>query len=143
MKFANKLILKRGTKFISPCKELSAEINSYKNVAGQAIFEIGRRLKKVRDEIFNEPLTKQSGQWYKFLNDIDLDVTTVKRMIQTVEQFKDSATSHLPTSKIFEMLSLPSDIDRQEFTSKQHTIPSSGEQKTVDEMTVRESMTSV
>lgn len=117
---------------------ITAEINSYKNVAGQAIFEIGRRLKKVRDEIFKEPLSKQSGQWYKFLNDIDIDITTVKRMIQTVEQFKDSATSHLPTSKIFEMLSLPSEIDRVVFLNSEHTVPSTGEQKTVDEMTVKE-----
>ena len=112
---------------------ITAEINSYKNVAGQAIFEIGRRLKHVKEHDLAH------GQFESWLeSNVSFSTRQARRFIQAYEDFKTDDVVRIGTSKIFEVLSLPSEIDRQEFIEQKHTVPSTGEQKTVDEMTVRE-----
>lgn len=128
---------------------ITAEINAYKRVAGEAIFEIGRRLKSVRDAKTDSSDEKErrlaeqrenAGGWIRWLEgSVDFDRTQAHRIIEASLQFRDVAMSQrVSIGKIFEMLSLPTDIDRADFVSKPHTIPSTGETKTVDEMTVRE-----
>jgi len=114
---------------------ITAEINSYKRTAVLAILEIGKRLKYVKENDLVH------GEFTNFLRSVDIDPRTGRAMIQAYEQFGNRQTStvlDLPVGKIFEMLSLPSDVDRGKFIETPHMIPSTGAVKTVDEMTVRE-----
>ncbi|WP_286231285.1 DUF3102 domain-containing protein [Neobacillus mesonae] len=94
----------------------------------------GRRLKWVKE---NDLVHGEFGNWLK--NNVDMSWQQANKFMKTYEQFGDYATSRkLSSSKIFELLSLPENVDKENFIDKQHTVPSTGEQKTVDEMTVKE-----
>ncbi|NHN20915.1 DUF3102 domain-containing protein [Bacillus velezensis] len=112
---------------------ITAEINSYKQVAGQAIFEIGRRLKHVKENDLVH------GEWEKWLQKhINFTDRQARRFIQITEEFKTDDVVRFGSSKLFEIIQVSGHITPQEFIDSTHHIPSTGETKSVDEMTVRE-----
>ena len=110
---------------------ITAEINSYKNVAGQAIFEIGRRLKEVKEKDLVH------GEWENWCkNTIDMTPQYANKYIKIYDEFKSSnriPSFDLGVKALYEIATLPEEERR-----KSHQIPSSGEMKAVDEMTMKE-----
>ncbi|HFG0327930.1 TPA: DUF3102 domain-containing protein [Staphylococcus aureus] len=89
------------------------------NIAGQSIFEIGRRLKHVKE---NDLAHGEFGNWLKNIN---LDRTQAHRFIKVSEEIKDVGTyQHLGLRALSEIASLP--VPER---TKEHTT-SNGETKT-------------
>jgi hypothetical protein len=108
---------------------ITAEIKTYQRVAGEAIFEIGRRLKHVKE---NDLAHGEFGKW---LESVGIEGSQARRFMKVVEELDvNRGTYHdLGLRALYEIATLPPDQ-----REKPHTIPSTGEVKTVDEMTVRE-----
>lgn len=112
----------------SNLRTITAEINSYKQMAGQSIFEIGRRLKHIKENDLVH------GEWEKYCNStIEITPAYANRYIKVFEEFKSSNQyTGIGLNKLYHIATLPEeDRKREHVTSK-------GEVKTVDEMTVRE-----
>ena len=106
---------------------IETEIKSYENIAGQSIFEIGRRLKHAKE---NDLLHGEFGKWLENLN---LDWNTANRFMKVSSELPNSDTYHnLSSNALYIITTLP-----EPKRTKEHTT-SSGETKTPDEMTVRE-----
>lgn len=111
---------------------ITAEINAYKRVAGEAIFEIGRRLKHVKE---NDLAHGEFGKW---LEEIDIDRTLATRLMKISEEFSGPkyATWHnLSCRVLYEIATLP-----PEERDREHTLES-GETKRPDEIARYASLT--
>ncbi|MCY8934369.1 DUF3102 domain-containing protein [Bacillus atrophaeus] len=108
---------------------ITAEINSYKQVAGQAIFEIGRRLKHVKENDLVH------GEWEKWCKQIGISRSKATRFITVYAEWNENGLTSNQTSldSLYHIATIPKD-ERE----KIHRIPSTGETKKVDKMTVRE-----
>ncbi|PTK67064.1 hypothetical protein BUZ26_12220 [Staphylococcus haemolyticus] len=107
---------------------IETEIKSYQNIAGQSIFEIGRRLKHVKE---NDLAHGEFGKW---LETINLSYQESRKFIKVYDEFDSNyvMSRNLGLNALEMIATLP-----EEERTKEHTT-SSGETKTPDEMTVRE-----
>ncbi len=106
---------------------ITAEINSFKHIAGQSIWEIGRRLNYVKEHDLVH------GEFSKWLKEINFHEREAQRFMKIANELPKTTTwSDLGSRTLYLIATLP-----EEERQKEHTT-TKGETKTVDEMTVRE-----
>lgn len=105
---------------------LTAEINSYKQIAGQSIWEIGRRLNYVKE---NDLAHGEFTKWYE---QIGLERHFVQKSMKVAKELKSPTLGNLSDTALYLVATLP----EEERTQPHET--AKGETKTPDEMTVRE-----
>ncbi len=107
--------------------QLTTEIKTYQNIGGQAIFEIGRRLKWVKEHDLAH------GEFGKWLEDININHDTANRFMKISEELPNYGTyRNLGINVLYKIATMP-----EEEREKPQQL-SSGEVKKPDEMTVRE-----
>lgn len=106
---------------------ITAEINSYKQIAGQSIWEIGRRLNYVKENDLAH------GEFINWLSTIGMDRYEATRFMKVANELPNVGTfAQLGNKALYLIATLP----EEERTKKHETYK--GEMKTPDEMTVRE-----
>src|SRR5699024_3446444 len=109
---------------------ITAEINAYKRVAGEAIFEIGRRLKHVKEDDLAH------GEWTKWCEaEVGMSRSMVRRFIKVYEEIdrpKRASLHDIGIAARYEIATLPPAERNQTHTT------SKGEEKKPEDMTVKE-----
>lgn len=108
---------------------IETEIKSYQNIAGQSIFEIGRRLKHVKENDLAH------GEFGSFLKSVGLTKSQSDRFVKIYSEHSQGKlpdVGNIGMSIVYEISTLP-----EPERTKEHTT-SNGETKKPDEMTVRE-----
>lgn len=92
--------------------QIELEINHHKQIAGQSIWEIGRRLNHVKENDLAH------GQFMEWLKKIEIDHTAAKRMMKVAHELPNSATlHHLGSSALYLIATLPEE-EKQEQIEK-------------------------
>ncbi|MEN2006941.1 MULTISPECIES: DUF3102 domain-containing protein [Staphylococcus] len=106
---------------------IETEIKSYQNIAGQSIFEIGRRLKHVKENDLVH------GEWSKWLQSINMSRGQATKFIKVSDEFSnDSPVNHLGIKALYSLATIPEEQREEEFET------SSGEMKKPIDMTNKE-----
>lgn len=114
--------------------QLAAEINALKAQTAHGLIEIGQRL------IEAKKLHKDDEGGFRrwCAAKCDFSKTTAYRFMRCAEQLGSVPTlGHLGVSKVYKLLEFP-ELDRLELVNNPQTIPSTGEVKTIADMTNRE-----
>ncbi|OJT35776.1 pathogenicity island protein [Staphylococcus ureilyticus] len=102
-------------------------MKSYQNIAGQSIFEIGRRLKHVKENDLVH------GQWSDWLQSINMSRGQATKFIKISDEFSnDSPVNHLGIKALYSLATIPEEHREEKFET------SSGEMKKPIDMTNRE-----
>ncbi len=115
---------------VRPIEVITAEIWLYKQQAGAAILEIGKRLIEAKEQLSH-------GEWLPWLEEqVEFSEGTAQRFMRLAREYSNpSPVTDLGVSKALVLLALPAS-ERDEFLSKKHEVD--GEEKTVAEMSKRE-----
>lgn len=108
---------------------ITAEINAYQRVAGEAIFEIGKRLKHVKE---NDLAHGEFGDW---ADSIGIGRYQVSRFIKVAEELRGAklqTSANIGLDALYLIATMP-----EPARTETHTL-ADGQTKTPDEMTVRE-----
>lgn len=124
----NQLDRKNELQLSNDLTTITAEVNSYKQVAGQSIFEIGRRLKHVKE---NDLVHGEFGKW---LESVNIENSQARRFMKVADELNSNrGTYHeIGLRALYEIATMS-----EEERSKPHELKN-GETKTVDDMTVKE-----
>lgn len=88
--------------------QIELEINYHKQIAGQSIWEIGRRLNHVKEHDLAH------GEFMSWLRKVEIDHTSAKRMMKIANELPNSATlHHLGTTALHLIATLPEE-EKQE-----------------------------
>lgn len=107
--------------------QIELEIQWHKENAGRSVWEIGRRLNHVKENDLAH------GEFLLWLEKVNIEHTSAKRMMKVAEELPNSATlHHLGESALYLIATLPEEEREIEHET------ADGEVKPPDEMTVRE-----
>src|SRR5699024_7308510 len=93
---------------------IETEIKSYQNIAGQSIFEIGRRLKHVKE---NDLVHGEFGKWLK---NVGMHKQQAYRFIKIADEFSNSNSTpvlHLGIKALYQLATMPEE-QRNHITNK-------------------------
>lgn len=110
----------------SDIKQIELEINHHKNIAGQSIWEIGRRLNHVKENDLAH------GEFISWVESIGIDRSYANRYMKVAKELNVDTSLQLGVNALYLIATLP-----EEERLKEH-VTYKGEIKTPDEMTTRE-----